>query len=175
MARPIALDLPAYDPRIALQARLDAAPVEHAAALLSAYEVLQGLHDCGVFDLMRGALGSGDRVLDVAVGAAKSPESIRGIRNLLLLINMLSAIEPEVLKKFTEATPQALRMTVRQPERPGLWRLVKDFLWNQDFRHGLAAVNTMLEMFGRSLSRGHAPANGAASAQTSAKPERQTA
>jgi len=32
---------------------------------------------------------------------------------------------------------------VRQPERPGLWRLVKDFLWNQDFRHGLAAVNTI--------------------------------
>jgi len=152
MARPVPLDLPAYDPRIALQARLDAAPIEHAAALLSTYEVLQGLHDCGVFDLMRGALGSGDRVLDVAVGAAKSPESIRGIRNLLLLINMLSAIEPEVLKKFTEATPHALKMMVREPERPGLWRLIKDFLWNKDFRQGLAAANTMLEVFGRRLA-----------------------
>ena len=175
MARPIALDLPAYDPRIALQARLDAAPVEHAAALLSAYEVLQSLHDRGILEVMRGALDSGDKLLDIAVRAAEGGQSIRGIRNLLLLINMLGAIEPEVLKVFTEAAPQALKVMVRQPERPGLWRLVKDFLWNQDFRHGLAAVNTMLEMFGRSLSRGHAPANGAASAQTSAKPERQTA
>jgi uncharacterized protein YjgD (DUF1641 family) len=101
---------------------------------------------------MRGALGSGDRVLDVAVGAAKSPESIRAIRNLLLLINMLSAIEPEVLKRFTEATPHALKMMVREPERPGLWRLIKDFLWNKDFRQGLAAMNTMLEVFGRRLA-----------------------
>jgi hypothetical protein len=41
---------------------------------------------------------------------------------------------------------------VREPEPPGLWRLIKDFLWNQDFRHGMAALNTMLEAFGRSLS-----------------------
>ena len=152
MARPIPLEVPAGDPRIALQTRLQAAAGQHAEALLSAYDVLQGLHDCGVFDLMRGALGSSDKVLDVAVGAAKSPESIRAIRNLLLLINMLSAIEPEILKTLTEATPQALKTMVRQPERPGLWRLVKDFLWNRDFRHGLAAMNTMLEVFGRSIA-----------------------
>jgi hypothetical protein len=30
---------------------------------------------------------------------------------------------------------------------------MKDFLWNQDFRHGMAAVNTMLEALGRSISR----------------------
>ena len=154
MARPIPLEVPAGDPRIALQARLEAAPVRHAEALLSAYDVLQGLHDCGVLDLMRGALGSGDKVLDVAVSAAKSPDSIRAIRNLLLMINMLSAIEPEVLKTLSQAAPEALRMAVRQPERPGLWRLVKDFLWNRDFRHGLAAMNTMLEVFGRSIAAG---------------------
>ncbi len=154
MARPIPLEVPAGDPRIALQTRLEAAPVQHAEALLSAYDVLQGLHDCGVLDLMRGALGSGDKVLDVAVGAAKSPDSIRAIRNLLLLINMLSAIEPEVLKTLSQAAPEALRMAVRQSERPGLWRLVKDFLWNRDFRHGLAAMNTMLEVFGRRIAAG---------------------
>src|SRR5205823_5603470 len=110
-------------------------------------EVVQGLHDSGMFDLVRGALGSRDKVLEVAVGAAGSPTSIRAIRNLVLLINMLGAIEPEVLGRFTKAGPQALKVMVRQPEPPGLWRLIKDFLWNQDFRHGLAAVNTMLETF----------------------------
>jgi uncharacterized protein YjgD (DUF1641 family) len=152
MAQPIALDVPHRDPRVQLQSRLKDAPAEHAEALLDAYEVLQGLHDAGVFDLMRGALGSRDKILGVVVGAAESPESIRGIRNLLLLANMLSGIDPELLKILTEATPRALKMMVRQPERPGLWTLVKDFLWNQDFRHGLAAMNTMLEVFGRSLS-----------------------
>ncbi len=165
MAQPIPLDVPHRDPRIVLQARLQDAPAEHAEALLAAYEVLQGLHDRGVFELMRGALGSGDKVLDIAVRAAESPASLRAIRNLLLLINMLGEIDPAVLKAFTQAAPEALNMMVRQPERPGLWTLLKDFLWNQDFRHGMAAVNTMLEVFGRSLSSGRQTAAESASSR----------
>ena len=152
MAQPIPLEMPHRDPRVALQARLQDAPAEHAEALLAAYEVLQGLHDRGVFDLMRGALGSTDKLLDIAVTAAEAPGSLRAIRNLLLLINMLGEIDPAVLKAFTQAAPEALNMMVRKPERPGLWALIKDFLWNQDFRHGMAAVNTMLEVFGRNLA-----------------------
>jgi uncharacterized protein YjgD (DUF1641 family) len=152
VAQPIALDLPVRDPRIELQERLHNAPAEHAAALLAGYEVLQGLDDSGILDLLRGALGSRDKVLGVAVHAAGSPQAILAIRNLLLLSNMLGEIDPEVLKTFTQAGPQVLKTMVRQPEPPGLWRLIKDFLWNKDFRRGLAAVNTMLEAFGRSLS-----------------------
>jgi uncharacterized protein YjgD (DUF1641 family) len=152
MANPIPLELPHADPRIELQARLQNAPAEHAEALLAGYEVLQGLHDRGVLELMRGALGSGDKVLEIAVDAMQSPASIRGIRNLLLLVNMLGAIDPDMLKAFTQGVPEAFRKMVLEPEPPGLWRLIKDFLWNPDFRHGLAALNTMLEAFGRSLS-----------------------
>jgi uncharacterized protein YjgD (DUF1641 family) len=152
MASPIPLEMPRTDPRVALQARLQNAPAAHAEALLAAYEVLQGLHDRGVLDLMRGALGSGDQVLEIAVAAAQSPASIRGIRNLILVVNMLGTIDPQVLKAFTQGVPEAFRKMVLEPEPPGLWRLIKDFLWNPDFRHGLAALNTMLEAFGRSLS-----------------------
>ena len=152
MAQPITLDMPVRDPRLELQARLQKAPAQYAEALLGAYEVLQGLHDAGALDLMRGALGSKDKVLEVAVDTAESPSSVRAIRNLLLLSNMLGEIDPEALKSFTQAVPQALNMMVRRPEPPGLWTLIKDFLWNQDFRHGLAAVNTMLKVFGKSVS-----------------------
>ena len=155
MAQPILLNVPPRDPRVALQSRLADAPAEHAEALLAGYEVLQGLHDAGMLDLLRGALGSKDKILDIAVSASQSPQSIHGIRNLILLINMLGAIDPDVLKTFTKAVPDALQMMVRQPEPPGLWMLIKDFLWNQDFRHGLAGVNTMLEVIGRSLAGAH--------------------
>jgi uncharacterized protein YjgD (DUF1641 family) len=152
MASPIPLELPRTDPRVDLAARLKNAPAAHAEALLAAYEVLQGLQDRGVLDLLRGALGSGDDVLDIVVTAAQSPGAIRGIRNLLLAVNMLGTIDPDVLKAFTLGVPEAFRKMVLEPEPPGLWRLIKDFLWNPDFRHGLAALNTMLEAFGRSLS-----------------------
>src|ERR1700677_962759 len=134
MANPIPLELPPTDPRLALQARLENAPAAHAEALLAAFEVLQGLHDRGLLELMRGALGSGDKILEIAVEAAQSPGSIRGIRNLLLMINTLCAIEPESLKTFMQIGPQSFQRMVRNPEPPGLWRLVQDFLWNQEFR-----------------------------------------
>jgi uncharacterized protein YjgD (DUF1641 family) len=155
MANPIPLELPGADPRLALQARLENAPAAHAEALLAAYEVLQGLHDRGVLELMRGALGSGEEVLEIAVAAAQSPGSIRGIRNLLLVVNMLGTIDPEVLKAFTQGVPEAFRKMVLEPEPPGLWRLIKDFFWNPDFRHGVAALNTMLKAFGHNLSSGN--------------------
>ena len=155
MAQPIPLELPRTDPRLELQARVRNAPAAHAEAMLAAYEVLQGLHDRGVFDLMRGALGSSDKILDIAVTAAQSPASIRSIRNLLLLVNMLGEIDPDVLRTLAQTVPKAMQTMVRQPEPPGLWRLLQDFLWNQDFRHGMAGLNTFLEVLGRNLSNGN--------------------
>jgi uncharacterized protein YjgD (DUF1641 family) len=153
MAHAIPHTVPARDPQAELHARLLSAPAEHAEALLAAYDVLQGLNDSGVFDLLRGALGSKDKLIDLAVGSTRSPESVATLRNLILLSKMLGAIEPEALRRFTQAAPQALNMIVRQPEPPGLWRLMKDFVWNRNFRRGLSAVNTMLEVLGRNLSR----------------------
>ena len=152
MATPISLDLPPYDPRLALQERLQQAPADHAEAMLAAYDVLQGLHDSGLLDLVRGMLESKDEVLGAAVQAAGSAQSVRGIRNLLLLIELLGRIEPEVLQAFTRTAPIAMKKIVEQPEHPSLWRLLKDFFWNRNFRRGMAAVNIMLETLGRTLN-----------------------
>jgi uncharacterized protein YjgD (DUF1641 family) len=160
MANPIPAQPPHPDARVALQARLENAPAAHAEALLAAYEVLQGLHDRGVLDLMRGALGSGDKVLEIAVDAVQSPASIRGIRNLLLLINTLGAIEPELLKTVVGIIPQTLQTMIHHPEPPGLWRLIQDFLWNQEFRRGMATLNTFFEVLGRNLPGENAPTPG---------------
>src|SRR5882762_1093982 len=111
MAQPIPLNLPARNPRAELHARLQNAPLEHAEALLAAYEVLQGLHDRGVFELMRGALGSSDKVIEIIVDASKTPESIRAIRNILILTKTLGSIEPELVEGFARSVPEALAET----------------------------------------------------------------
>ena len=76
MAHPIPLELPPRDAREALYSRLQNAPVEHAEAVLAAYEVLQGFHDRGILEVLRGALGSSDKVLEIVVEAIKTPELI---------------------------------------------------------------------------------------------------
>ncbi len=153
MAKPIPFDLPKRDAKEELRAKLEQAPIEHAEAVLAGFEVLQGLHDRGVLELLRGVLGGGDKILEMAVEATKTPEAIRGIRNLLIIAKVFGSIEPELLEKFAGAVPDALENAAKaeQTEPPGFWGVVKIFR-GKNLRRGLAVVNGLLEAWGRNFS-----------------------
>jgi uncharacterized protein YjgD (DUF1641 family) len=153
MAQPIPLELPKRDPREELRSRLERAPADHAAALLAGYEVLQGLHDQGVLDLLRGLLAGGDKILESVVDATKTPEAIRGIRNLLVISKVFGSIDPALLEKFAGAMPGALEGAAKaqQAEPPGIGGILK-ILSGKNLRRGLAVVNGLLEGWGKSFS-----------------------
>jgi len=155
MARPIPLELPKRDPREELQVRLERAPLDHAEALLAGYEVIQGLHDRGVLELLRGMLGGGDKVLEIVVEATKTPEAIRGMRNLLILTKTLGSMNPELLEKFAQAVPDALEAVAKgeQDEPPGILGILR-ILRGADLRRGLAVVNNLLAAWGKNFSAG---------------------
>jgi uncharacterized protein YjgD (DUF1641 family) len=128
---------------------LDKAPLEHAEALLAGYEVLQGLHDEGVLELLRGLLGSGGKVLETVTEAARAPESVRAIRNLIILGKTLGNIDPELFDGFAMALPEAMRQARMQgKEPPGFFAILNKFR-SKDLRRGLVAVNSLLEAWGR--------------------------
>src|SRR5258708_36331742 len=152
MARPMPFELRPRDPRPELNVRLQQAPVEHAEAVLAAYEVLQGLHDQGVLELMRGTLGGGEKILEQVVAVASGPEAIRATRNLLLLGAALGEIEPALLSDLTRAIPKALvQANAEESKPPGLFKLMSTF-WNKDFRRRLASFNDLLGAFGKNLT-----------------------
>jgi uncharacterized protein YjgD (DUF1641 family) len=149
MAKPVPLQLPPRDPREELRSRLQSAPLEHADALLATYEVLQGLHDRGVLELLRGLLGSGDKVLEIAVDAARAPESVRAVRNLLVLFKTLGEIDPDLFDGFALALPEAMQQAKAQgKEPPGFLAILNKFR-SKDLRRGLVAVNSLLEAWGK--------------------------
>jgi len=149
VAKPIPLQLPPRDTREELHSRLQSAPVEHAEALLAGYEVLQGLHDSGVLELLRGLLSSGDKVLQVAVDATRTPDSFRIIRNLLLLVKMLGEIDPALFEGFVQALPEAMQTAREQgKDSPGLLSTLNQFR-NKDLLRGIVVVNSVLEVWGR--------------------------
>jgi len=150
MAQPIPLEMAPRDPRRELQCRLQNAPVEHAEALLAAYDVLQGLHDRGVLDLSRGALGAGDKIVEEAVQLTNTPESIQAIRNTLIFFKTVGAMDPELLDAFFGAMPGALA-EAKASEPPGFWSILNKFR-SKDLRRGLAMVNAFLEGFGKNIS-----------------------
>jgi uncharacterized protein YjgD (DUF1641 family) len=149
MAKPIPLKLPPHDSREHLRSRLENAPLEHAEALLAGYEVLQGLHDAGVLEVLRGFLGSGDKVLQIAVNAVRAPESIRIIRNLVILSSMLGEIDPDIFDGIVSALPEAMRKAKEQgKEAPGVLATLNEFR-SKDLRRGIVVVNRLLEAWGR--------------------------
>ena len=149
MAEPIALKLAPRDLREALYHRLENAPLEHAEALLAAYEVLQGLQDRGVLEMLRGALGSRDKVLQILVDAVNTPEAIRGIRNFMILTRIFDTLEPELLEALAQAVPEGMAQA-KMPEPLGLWNLLKK-LSSRDGRRALTAVTGVLESLGKKL------------------------
>jgi uncharacterized protein YjgD (DUF1641 family) len=151
MARPISLELPPRDPRQELRKRLEEAPIEHAEALLDSYELLQQLHDHGVFQLLRGVLGASDKLVESAVDAAKSEESVRAIRNALILGKMLGSINPEVLQCVATAAGETLGCYQKPViEPPGLFSLISQFR-HKELRRSIALVNRFLESLGNQI------------------------
>ncbi|MGB6132426.1 MAG: hypothetical protein WCC14_00710 [Acidobacteriaceae bacterium] len=151
MARPISLEVPPRDPREELRRRLEQAPVAHAEALLDSYELLQQLHDHGVFELLRGALGASDTLVETAVKAAKSDESIRAIRNALILGKILGSINPDVLQGVAVAVTETLGCYERPIiEPPGLLSLLSQFR-HKELRRSMALINKFLETLGNQI------------------------
>src|SRR5580698_671699 len=88
MAEPILLNFPPEDPREALRKRLENAPAEHAEALLSLLDVVQELHDKGLLEIAKGALGSGD--------------------NFMIMTKLFASLDPKLLEHLANAVPKAL-------------------------------------------------------------------
>lgn len=153
MAKPISFELPKRDPQEQLRSRLEKAPDQHAEALLAGLEVLQALYDQGVLEILRGVLGGGNKILEIVVDASKTPEAIRGIRNLVIMTKILGSIDPELLKKFAEAAPDVLVGTAKAQatQPPGLWETLR-ILRSKNLRRGLAVANNLLEALGRNFS-----------------------
>ena len=151
MAQPIPLNLPPRDPRKELLDRLERAPQEHAEALLESYELLEQLRQAGILHLLRGTLSAGDEILERAAGAATSPQGTRALRNLLILGQMLSAIDPDLLECFAIAAGQTLgseRKTAIEP--PGLLALLNEFR-QPELRRSVALINRFLTNLGQQL------------------------
>ena len=132
-----------------VDASLPTAAGEHAEAVESAYEILQLLHERGVLDLIRGLLGAGDQVIDTLVEAIDTPESVRGIRNLLLLTKFFSSIRPEVLNSMAQAATEGAKRE-KSHNAPGFFQLYRR-LRNEDTRHALAVTLDLIESAGKGL------------------------
>src|ERR1700748_3448652 len=96
----IAVDFREFRPvdrREDLIRRVEQAPVEHAEAVLAAYNLLQRLHEKGLLDLVNGLLSAGDTVVDRVVDVVSSKEMVTALRLGLMFNNLLTQIDADEL------------------------------------------------------------------------------
>jgi uncharacterized protein YjgD (DUF1641 family) len=121
--------------------KVDQAPVEHAEAVLAAYDLLQRLHEKGLLDLLNGLLSAGDTVVDRLVDVISSKEMVTALRIALIFGNLLSAINPDELHT---AISNAGR------ETPSLFAIGRQAT-SKDARHGMVVAVSLLELLGKAL------------------------
>lgn len=152
MAQPIPLDITTHPHQAELLNRLGCAREEHAAALLAGLELLQLLHDQGILDVLRGAVGAGGKLSVRLSSAASSTDSIRAFRNLILMGKMLSSIDPEIMRHIAAAVEETVGPNVRpQQEVPRLVSLL-GFFKHKYLRRSLTLVVRFFAALGRQLT-----------------------
>jgi uncharacterized protein YjgD (DUF1641 family) len=152
MANPLVFKPLPVDPKTELQRRLDAAPTEHAEALLVAWDVLQAAHDTGLLDTLHGAISAKDTIAGKIAEYAKQPEGIAAIRNLLAAGKILTVLDPEVLDQLTKAVAEASEEHRREKTPPTMWQIAKRAT-GEDSRRGLSFVTLVLAGLGRAMKR----------------------
>lgn len=151
MAKPVELTPIPHDAREETKRRVQNAPIDHAAAIFSAFELLEELHKSGTLDLLRGATGAGGELVKNFVDLAAKPESVRAMRNLLLLAQLLGSLDPDMLHGAIGAFQAAAEQRKEHRKPPSLFRILRR-LNSQDSRYTLDAITSIMEGVGQSLN-----------------------
>lgn len=152
MANPIQFVPRPVDPKLELQRRLIAAPVEHAEALLVAFDLLEEAHRQGVLDALHGAIGANDTIVASLAAYAADPAAIHAARNLLVLAKVFGTIEPEHLSRMSKQVFAAAEETRTEKDPPSLWQLFKR-MRTRNVRRGLSLMLRMLGAVGAATDR----------------------
>ncbi len=157
MAKPLPVILKApeisneNDIREELQRKLAQAPVEHAAALLSLYELIQKLHDSGTLDILRGFFGASGNIIERVSSVLTSLDLIRSVRNMIALAQIVGSVDPKVFESLRDAfTETAEKSKETNGKSPHLWTILKRADSENSLR-ALAAATDLLENFGKRL------------------------
>jgi uncharacterized protein YjgD (DUF1641 family) len=131
------------DSREDLIRRVEQAPVEHAEAILAAYDVLQKLHEKDVLNLASGLLSAGDTVVNHVVDLIASKEMVTALRVALIFSNLLSSIDPDQLHEV---------LTDSGKEPPSLLTIGKQAV-SKDARRAMGTAVGLMNILGAALNK----------------------
>ena len=132
-----------------LRTKVENAPVQHAKAVLAAYQLLEEAQDHGVLDTLRGAIGAGDAIVDKVSEFANTPEGVRAMRNFLALSRVFANLNPAKVDAVANAiTEDQCRDSAAGCEPPSLLKSLQR-INSRNSRRTLATVAAVTDAFGK--------------------------
>ena len=150
MAVPLTFKPLPVDPKLELQRRLAAAPIEHGEALLVLWDLLETAHDQGILDLLDGMVSAKDKITETVAKYANTPEGVAAIRNLLTAAKILASVDPEVLERLSSVVNEAAAEHKQETKPPSLFQLARRAM-SEDSRRGISFATLVLSGLGKSL------------------------
>jgi uncharacterized protein YjgD (DUF1641 family) len=142
----VAVDFRTFTPadsRGDLIRRVEQAPMEHAQAILAAYDLLERLHEKGVLDILNGLLSAGDTVVNHVVNVISSKELVSALRMGLIIFNLVKEIDPDQL---------AAVIADSGSKPPSMLAIAKQAM-SADARRGMATAVGLLNVLGAALEK----------------------
>jgi len=130
-------------------AEVQAPPAEYAEAIHSGLELLQLMHERGILDLLRGLIGAGNQAVETVAQAMDAPDTIRALRNFLLLTKFFASFPPEVLRSLVQTATEGAERE-KSSQAPGLLQLCRRAA-SEDSRHALAVMLDLVQAVGKGL------------------------
>jgi len=147
VAQPIEFKPAPATPAELYRRRLEAAPFEHAEALLKVYALLETAEKHAILDILRGAISAEDTILDKVARYANTPEGINIMRNLMMLGKLLGSVDPDLLGEATKDLTASLVQESNKP--PSGFLATSRRLFGRDALRGLAITIAALESVGK--------------------------
>lgn len=135
------------DAREELKRKIDAAPLEHAEALLGGYELLEQAHASGALEMLRGLLSAQNDVINHVVDVVSQPEMVNALRNLLVLGKLLGNIDPVTLQAAMVGEYEG------RPKAPPSLISLMGRMGTADARRGLNVATGLLSALGAAMTK----------------------
>ncbi len=150
MANPIAFKPLPIDPHMELMRRVEAAPRDHAEALLVAWDLLQTAHDQGILDLLQGLVGGRDVISGKLAEMAKSEDGVNLIRNMIAGGRIIASIDPNMMQRLGKVMDYSTQAQALEKKPPSVFRLLAR-LFSADALRGLSFMTHLLTQLGRAM------------------------
>ena len=126
-------------------------PHLNPAALQAAADLLNRSYETGILDFLRALACSGDDLAGRIANGIDSPQTLRALKNGVVLMSILASIDPKLLERISTQFGSEAKRTAATGEPPSMWQNFRR-LSHPDVRRGLAAVLDGLEAFGRAIA-----------------------